>query len=558
MLGMHRSGTSAVTRVMNILGAALPERLMPKAAANPVGHFEPMEIVNIHERLLKSAGTDWADWGAFPESWNRSNDRDAYLAELDQALLADYADTDLFLVKDPRILRFVPLWLDLLARHAVRPVAVLPYRNPIEVALSLNARDGFPREHGFLLWLRHVLEAEFHSRGMPRTFVSYNRLLSDRQMTTYRLVEALPVTWPRKTAAAFEEIARFLDTKLRRSAATREDLALHADIPAQVRQIYEAYERLEDDPQDRAAMDRLDAIRAEFDTASGVMAATFRNLRERFEQERHDTSRLTETYRQETRQLHENIDALRRDVQANLGAMDQQRQLREDLDALRQQLRENVESQGRQLRENVEVLSRQLRENVEVLSRQIRENVDWMGRDNAALRERIETLDREGEENARGLAHAVECDRERRAELKAAGERAEQQMQALRAVHASVMRVRGDRDFERHRRERNAQNRWRPGRRKNTMREKRIETVLRSGLFDPEWYAAQYLQHEAPETQPIGHFVDVGSAQLHSPGPLFDAQWYIQAHPDLAGQGIEPLFHYLSSGMREGRLPLPS
>lgn len=550
VLGMHRSGTSALTRVMNILGAALPERLMPKAAANPVGHFEPMEIVNIHERLLTSAGTSWADWSAFPEAWSRSNERDAYVGELEAALLADYADTDLFLVKDPRILRFVPLWLDLLARHAVRPVAVLPYRNPIEVALSLNARDGFPREHGFLLWLRHVLEAEFHSRAMPRTFVAYDRLLSDRQMMTYRLVESLPVTWPRKTAAAFEEINRFLDSKLRRNTASREDLALHADIPAQVRGVYEAYERLEDDPQDRAAMDRLDAIRAEFDTASAVMATTFRSLRERFEQERHDTNRLTETYRQETRQLHENIEGLHRKVQENLNAMDQQRQLREGLDRLHEQLRENVA----------------------VLGQQIRENVEALDRDSATLREKLEILDSEGGDAAQaigsmqeqlrnlhtGLAHAVERDSEQSAQLETTKERTQKQANALRTVHAGVMRVRGDRDFDRYRRERNARNRWRLGRRKSSMREKRIEIVLRSGLFDSEWYATQYLKYATPGTEPIGHFVDVGSAQLLSPGPLFDAQWYIEAHPDLVGQGIEPLFHYLSSGMREGRLPLPS
>ena len=52
VLGMHRSGTSAVTRVLNLLGAELGDDLMPAGSDNPGGFWEYRGVVELHERLL--------------------------------------------------------------------------------------------------------------------------------------------------------------------------------------------------------------------------------------------------------------------------------------------------------------------------------------------------------------------------------------------------------------------------------------------------------------------------------------------------------------------------
>ena len=70
VLGMHRSGTSAVTRFLNRLGAHLPSKLIPPDAdSNVHGFWEPRNIVDIHDELLASAGSSWDDVAAFPRSW---------------------------------------------------------------------------------------------------------------------------------------------------------------------------------------------------------------------------------------------------------------------------------------------------------------------------------------------------------------------------------------------------------------------------------------------------------------------------------------------------------
>src|SRR5581483_5443085 len=97
---------------------------------------------------------------------------------LEQILRSEYGDSTLFVVKDPRLCRLIPLWLAALERYGARPSFVITTRNPLEVAGSLRARNGFSATKSYLLWLRHLLDAERDSRGFPRVFTSYEQLLS--------------------------------------------------------------------------------------------------------------------------------------------------------------------------------------------------------------------------------------------------------------------------------------------------------------------------------------------------------------------------------------------
>src|SRR6185437_16639542 len=66
VLGMHRSGTSALTRVLNLCGAALPRHNMAAAQSNRLGFWEPQRIVDTHDRFLKEAGTGWEAIADYP------------------------------------------------------------------------------------------------------------------------------------------------------------------------------------------------------------------------------------------------------------------------------------------------------------------------------------------------------------------------------------------------------------------------------------------------------------------------------------------------------------
>ena len=69
VLGMHRSGTSALTRVLNRLGVDIGNRLLPPFAGNESGFWEHRDIIETHESLLAELGSSWDDVRPLPEDW---------------------------------------------------------------------------------------------------------------------------------------------------------------------------------------------------------------------------------------------------------------------------------------------------------------------------------------------------------------------------------------------------------------------------------------------------------------------------------------------------------
>jgi len=180
VIGMHRSGTSAVTRVLSLLGAGLPQKLLGAVeGSNLLGHWEPERLIVAHDALLAEAGSGWDDWQPLTFK-NLTPERLAYHKDQLRRLISEeYGKEPLFVLKDPRVCRFVPLYRDLLAEMGIAACAVITFRNPLEVAASLLVRNGMSKMDGMLLWLRNVLDAERGSRSLPRVILGYDRLLAE-------------------------------------------------------------------------------------------------------------------------------------------------------------------------------------------------------------------------------------------------------------------------------------------------------------------------------------------------------------------------------------------
>ena len=73
--GMHRSGTSAVTRVLGLLGCTLPRVVTDSAPDNERGFWENPAIRDLNDRILASAGSAWDDWEPFESALVRLSDR---------------------------------------------------------------------------------------------------------------------------------------------------------------------------------------------------------------------------------------------------------------------------------------------------------------------------------------------------------------------------------------------------------------------------------------------------------------------------------------------------
>ena len=290
VLGMHRSGTSALCGVLHQLGAERPLRELPPRPDNEKGFFEPSEIVAIHDRMLESAGLTWFDWEPLPDAWKVSLRRDAFIEELVAAASQDFPGCGPLLVKDPRVCRFVEVWLAVLERIQAKPKVILQYRHPTEVALSLKSRNGFPIGHTLLLWLRYVIDAERATRSVERNFVNYASLLEDWHGELAPTLADNQLSLARFSARAMAAAGDFLEPALRHQVKAKDTSRLR--LHAWVEDAFEALEKLRDDPQDMTAMNKLDAVRDHFDGACRAFAPAFHQVSVRFAHLRKGLERL--------------------------------------------------------------------------------------------------------------------------------------------------------------------------------------------------------------------------------------------------------------------------
>jgi hypothetical protein len=278
VLGMHRSGTSCVAGTLVRLGAAAPEHLIAPNPGNERGFWESRVIVDLNDAILAAGESHWRDWRKFNLEAIGGVKAEAFRARAKTALAEEFGDVGLAVMKDPRICRLMPFWRPVFEEAGWSVRAVLPIRSPLEVAWSLNRRDGLRLAYGLLLWLRHVLDAEAETRGMARAITNWPRFLDDPRKALAQVSEQVGLIWPDWHERALAEVDEYVSPNLRRQRASDEDLRTHSAVNDLVRQTYSAMTDLVRDPDDSHALAKLDELRATFETASAIFDCPMRDL----------------------------------------------------------------------------------------------------------------------------------------------------------------------------------------------------------------------------------------------------------------------------------------
>jgi len=191
VLGMHRSGTSALSRVLSLCGADIGTRLLGASEGNEAGHWEDAFAVETHERLLQALGRRWSDIDRLDPGWQASALALEARAAVTAYLHDDRARQPLWSVKDPRMSLLAPLWTEAAAELGMPVSVLLLARHPAEVARSLSVRDGLAFGHGLLLWAEYTLAAMQVAVRHPHAVIAYEDLLADWRPCVAR-VQALP------------------------------------------------------------------------------------------------------------------------------------------------------------------------------------------------------------------------------------------------------------------------------------------------------------------------------------------------------------------------------
>ena len=261
VVGMHRSGTSALAGTLSMAGIELGSRLVPPAADNPKGFFEHDAVWRIHHDLLVEIGSSWHDIRPLLGDWPDGQPAKKAVARLRVELERSFSKSQLWGVKDPRLSRCFAIWPKLLVGLGVQPKVILALRDPIEVAASLQKRDGLGLAHALALWLRYTLDAEQATRSLPRVVMEYTNLLKDwrKELDRLRTELALPLPVNRNDSA----IDSFLDQTLRHHTADSTTVALPQPYADWCTKTVWAMRALDENPRQAAA--DLDAILRAFD-----------------------------------------------------------------------------------------------------------------------------------------------------------------------------------------------------------------------------------------------------------------------------------------------------
>ena len=176
VLGMHRSGTSAVTSAVTALGVAgpSPERRMVPSRWNERGNLESRALRRMNDRLLRRLGGTWSGPPALEPGWEQGAVVNGLREGAAHCFAGSFPSRPMAW-KDPRNCLTLPFWRGVLAPPAA---SLFVYRDPLEVARSLHARDHLSMTEGVALWDRYTRSVCANLQGLPTMVVEYAQALA--------------------------------------------------------------------------------------------------------------------------------------------------------------------------------------------------------------------------------------------------------------------------------------------------------------------------------------------------------------------------------------------
>ena len=226
VLGMHRSGTSVVTRGLQVLGVQLGDSLMPAVRGNnEKGFWEDLEICEFNDALLNKLGTTWDGIEAINEFDLCSKDFESERIAAINMLKEKINNSEVFGFKDPRTSILLPFWQSVFRDIDIDVRYVLVIRNPLSVADSLYKRDGFEKEKALLLWEKYQIASVKFTNDEKRILIEFDDYFDSPDIFLNKLSRFLEVDSFENNQIAFDHYVNdFLSDDLRHHRFNPADL----------------------------------------------------------------------------------------------------------------------------------------------------------------------------------------------------------------------------------------------------------------------------------------------------------------------------------------------
>ncbi len=237
VIGMHRSGTSAVTRALKVFDIPLGDNFISASEdANPKGYWEDKDINALNVEMMEAINIDWHTLTPIQAAAIDSLRSNGYFSRAESLIQSKFADKFALGMKDPRITKLFPFWQEVFDQGRFNQNYLLALRNPISVAKSLEKRDGFLLGKSIYLWIDHVINSLSCTQAQKRIVIDYDRLLIQPEKEIARVSKYFHLQINQKQLNDY--VTEFLDNGLCHALSNQEELLIDDRIPALAAEIY--------------------------------------------------------------------------------------------------------------------------------------------------------------------------------------------------------------------------------------------------------------------------------------------------------------------------------
>jgi hypothetical protein len=238
ILGMHRSGTSALTGMLAKAGFAAPSDLMPATVANPKGYWESLSIIKLNDEFIIEMESHWSSSLPLPAGWSESISARKWRTSLINLISEAYGGSELPVIKDPRFCKLLIGLKPWLESRLIETSFIIPIRHPLEVSNSLLQAEGVDLYKALRLWIDSTFMTEQATRGRKRKFIIFDILIQDPTNALVTCLKLVKSPFAPETTASLadcrsvvlpEDLSKassFIDKNLRRQQAVIMDKEL--------------------------------------------------------------------------------------------------------------------------------------------------------------------------------------------------------------------------------------------------------------------------------------------------------------------------------------------
>ena len=235
MTGMHRSGSSTLSRAMKTLGIQHTSNLMNASKDNEKGYWEDEDFIEFNDDLLRRTGQLW-EHPKLIKNDDISSLIEKHGGAASSLIKKKIIPNNTICLKDPRLCNLGFFWEKICESNQIKFNLIATYRDPLSTASSIHKRDNICIEKGLSIWCTYYLNLLNNIDSHKELIlVDYDELIDNTRNELTSLSQSLEKTLIEDEYITYSE--QFLDTKLRHNSQKLESNSPIEVVSKEIREV---------------------------------------------------------------------------------------------------------------------------------------------------------------------------------------------------------------------------------------------------------------------------------------------------------------------------------